>query len=514
MVSTIQSLMRNKYEFCKSKKNLNIVFSSIELVAFLHESIKIDILYDDNKEYNKLYLKTLDHLYEKNIINNLDWKPFEIGLIFENNISLFVTLLIIKKMDFNIIANIYIKSYISYILMKYLSTEQIFIDKLLCVMIKYDIPIIFTDCSLEKTILLISEYLNYVDKLQNQNIATKNLFCNNIFENEFPYELFSCLEIKNLTKNFYISNLFFDRFEFMHDNTIIDFGHFLLDQSIFNLFDIFYLNFIKFIFLNKKNENTNYMIKLINLLKIIQNEIIKYNMEICYTDLFNYISSDEISKLNFKTLISLNLIDSENFFDALIKSSKRDGIDIDILKQKYQKNYICTTIKSFIKYAIDNVIYLENITDNYIDILLIALQENLYTDDDFDAISKMFKKYKNYDYIFHKIFNMDDNIIKKIIYIFPDGYNNVLTKNIELFNNNVFEVNELINKNNLIENITLLKKIKQMCTSDNTECKICINNNINCCLDCGHTLCMDCANKINLCPWCKNTLLVVKKIYL
>jgi len=50
--------------------------------------------------------------------------------------------------------------------------------------------------------------------------------------------------------------------------------------------------------------------------------------------------------------------------------------------------------------------------------------------------------------------------------------------------------------------------------TEKTECKICMNAQITTFLECGHVLCRECSTKINVCPFCKETILKKFNLYL
>ena len=74
--------------------------------------------------------------------------------------------------------------------------------------------------------------------------------------------------------------------------------------------------------------------------------------------------------------------------------------------------------------------------------------------------------------------------------------------------------------NNNLNSIESLAETKQ---KSNFNCKICYNNKINYALNpCGHTLCQECSENIlknqhqsiNLCPFCKQSIISYHKIFL
>lgn len=52
-------------------------------------------------------------------------------------------------------------------------------------------------------------------------------------------------------------------------------------------------------------------------------------------------------------------------------------------------------------------------------------------------------------------------------------------------------------------------------SNNQNECCVCMNNTIDCCIDCGHVcMCMTCADQTQSCPICRHNIQTRKKIYL
>lgn len=94
----------------------------------------------------------------------------------------------------------------------------------------------------------------------------------------------------------------------------------------------------------------------------------------------------------------------------------------------------------------------------------------------------------------------------------------ILKENIEFLNKEIEELkikeedlNEEINNLDYSNEVHKIEKIKLMSIETIKEeikdealkCKICYNNDINTCLECGHIFCKECVNNVTTCPTCR-----------
>jgi len=149
-----------------------------------------------------------------------------------------------------------------------------------------------------------------------------------------------------------------------------------------------------------------------------------------------------------------------------------------------------------------------------------------------NSVTKLIEKLKNeqtnYDNIIHNIEKKNNdlkNILEKsgeILNIdlkendeFFDEYKERLTYLIEKNNSELIEIKEKLNFNynlfNLVKEINEKEYIRSKYI-----CNICHQNEKNVFIDCGHTYCKDCINRVenNICPYCNTHFSKIERLYL
>lgn len=520
----LKYLLVDKYAYCNSKKKLEDIFSSNILVSFLNESIEKDIFLG-NWYCPDLYVRTLDHLYKEKMITQKKWDINRIKMFFDNHLQLLLNLIIKKHIKFTDILNIYPDNVISDKLMSHIKlifedNSQMFRPNkikmtisLLDIMVVYNIPINFSTISDKVIITILSSY--FISKNNDNDVF---LFLINMLKNYCDNKVFIHNDISYWFQKFFKSNVFYENYEKMNKNTIIQFGKYIIKENDTTPNYIReYDDFIGFVLEKQKYTQPEFMSKFITLMVIIQNIIVSTMdyYDINYKEFLAFTTSEDLEKLHFKTLISLDLVDDPakyvpKIYTAFLGASLRDGISVSTLKKKFSEYHqvnqeIPVTLKVCLKIVLHAVQDLETVTNDQLDLLIFMLQNDLISQQELNnSIIQSFRRYTNNDYISSKLYGLDENVINILIQIFPDALEETLSKQTSIFSDRIKKITELTSKNDLSSKLILLTNLKRINVCDEKECKICTKNDVDSYYKkCGHTICTECSEMVNCCPWCK-----------
>lgn len=531
-----KELYIDKYNFCNNKNNIDRIFSSDILVCLLYELIEKDRL-NKKKICESLYVCLLSHLLlRKKIINKSNWNKDDdiLKILFNKDIFLCMDLInqdMITFLELYEVCNNDPDIFSDKIMEQINSqndTPNISYEKLSAIidvmtnMIQNNIPIKLNILNEKKCVEIIGYYLS---KVQYKSSEFAKFFLN-IFTYGVPICIYDDILIYSSINTYFNSDTFLDHFITFDKNSLNEFKKYLYHNTTNNNE---FNNFTKKIIRKSKQFNPLFMSKYIDLLIICQDLIIKYyDADINYINTLKYSRLEDLSKLSFDLILSLDLCLTNQFgskiFDLIVEVLKNNKININLVNKKlseykndytedYSKYYI-TCLTHIIKHTqFDSVL----LSDDKIDLLLYMIKNRLLDNDIIESLTNYNISNINMDYIASKnvIVCSDDYVVMILLKIFPNLLKYSLHKQILTFNQITKKLDMLIKKSDQIDQITLLKTLTKLNNSELSECKICYDNDISVFYkECGHTVCGKCASFIgNKCPHCSTISKYSKLFY-
>lgn len=521
----LEGLFNNKYTYCDNPYNIKRVFSCIQFVSVLFTLIEKDII--QNKPFSKeLYVMVLEYLFKEKVLSSKSWSRTgtEIKILIDTDIYFCFLLLSAKIINITEITDCYDDCAISYKIMSHINkivvTNPMKIPSLHFIfdlMVIYSIPVNFKDMECCDISYVLSSY--FAD--------TKNItnFLLNVLQHDISADVFDDLVSSEIFGNFFNSQKFYEKFEFLPDKVISNFGKYIVKTNRFSLCNS-YNKFVEKIQENCDYLSNNFISKFVVLLQVVQNKIVnQYDFNsIDYSLLLINTTKEDLEKLNFKTLLTLDLIKNNKYipkiYDAFMIISSRDIVDVSLLRDKiesYEYNRDTNAVDHLhilIKMIIFDV-KKDKISSDKIDLLFFALNKCKFNQEELNELTNIFTQYHDENYIATKLIGVEDNELKIATKIFPKTLQSVLRQHVKLFDDKIKKITEISEKDGDIEQqIELLSSLKKINDSESRECKICTIKEINSYYrTCGHTICSDCAERTNgKCPNC-NTYSTVNRLF-